>query len=43
LGEGKLLGRRYLIESLSTLILVLLNITHGKSFLTCGAHPLAEL
>jgi hypothetical protein len=39
--EGKLPGRRYLMESLSVLIPGLLIITHGKSFLPGGAFPLA--
>jgi hypothetical protein len=42
LGEGRLLGRKYLMESLSASIPVLLNITHGKSFLLGGAYPLGQ-
>jgi hypothetical protein len=41
-GEGKLPEQRYLMERLSSLVPVLLNITHGKSFLPSGACPLAE-
>jgi hypothetical protein len=33
---------RYLVESLSTSILVLVNLTLGKSFLPGGAYPMAE-
>jgi hypothetical protein len=42
LREGKLPGQIYLMESLSSLVSEPLNITHGKSFLSGGAYPLAE-
>jgi hypothetical protein len=41
-GEGKLIGRRYLMECLFVLVPALLIITHGKLFLLGGAYPLAE-
>jgi hypothetical protein len=41
-GERKLPGQRYLMESLSSSIPELLNITHGKSFLPDGAYPREE-
>jgi hypothetical protein len=41
-GEGKLPGWRYLMKSLSSSVPVLLNITHGKSFLPGSVYPLAE-
>jgi hypothetical protein len=37
-GEGRLPGLRYLMESSSSSIHELLNITHGKSFLLGGAY-----
>jgi 5-keto 4-deoxyuronate isomerase len=39
-GEGKLLERRYLMESLLVSIPALLIITHGKSFILGGVFPL---